>query len=59
MKKLILAGLVALGTWGVIAATPAPAVAAGACDNVRCMACPEGTYWAPIPKDCCRCLPVE
>lgn len=57
MKKLILAGLVALGTWGVIAAAPAPAVAAGACDNVRCMACPEGTVWAPKPGDCCRCIP--
>jgi hypothetical protein len=56
MKKLILAGVIALGAWG-ITLIPAPAQAAN-CDNVRCMACPAGTVWSPTPHDCCRCVPV-
>jgi len=56
MKKIILAGVIALGAWG-ITLIPAPAQA-GNCDNVRCMACPAGTVWSPVPNDCCRCVPV-
>jgi len=56
MKKIILAGVIALGAWG-ITLIPTPAQA-GNCDNVRCMACPAGTVWSPIPSDCCRCVPV-
>jgi hypothetical protein len=57
VKKLILAGLVALGTWG-ISLIPAPAVADDPCAGVRCMACPEGFVLAPKPHDCCRCVPI-
>jgi hypothetical protein len=58
MKKLILAGLVALGTWGVLS-VPVPAAAAPPqCDLVRCMECPAGTVLAPTGNDCCRCKPV-
>jgi hypothetical protein len=56
MKKLILAGLVALGTVGVVATTTATEVPK-ACQTVRCTACPEGTHWDPRPNDCCRCVP--
>ncbi|HKV07735.1 MAG TPA: hypothetical protein VJ725_06340 [Thermoanaerobaculia bacterium] len=57
MKRLILAGLVALGAWGILAVAPAPATADDPCANVRCMECPTGYHWAPKPNDCCRCLP--
>jgi hypothetical protein len=58
MKKLILAGLVTLGTWGVLS-VPVPAAAAPPqCDLVRCMECPAGTVLAPTGNDCCRCKPV-
>jgi hypothetical protein len=59
MKKLILAGLVALGTWGVLS-VPAPATAqpGGPCAGVRCMECPAGTVLAPTGSDCCRCKPI-
>ena len=56
MKRIILAGLVALGTWGtanVVTATEVPQ----ACWSVRCAACPDGTVWSPKPNDCCRCVP--
>ncbi len=56
MKKLILAGLVILGTWG-ITLIPTPA-SAGNCDGVRCMACPAGTVFSPTGNNCCRCVPV-
>lgn len=57
MKKLILAGLVALGTWGILS-VPAPAAANVDCSLVRCEACPAGTVHAPTGNDCCRCRPV-
>jgi hypothetical protein len=55
MKKLILAGLIALGTWGVLTVAPAPANAID-CSLVRCMACPEGYVFSPTPGNCCRCV---
>jgi hypothetical protein len=56
MKKLMLAGLVALGAWG-ITLIPTPA-SAGNCDGVRCMECPAGTVFSPTPNNCCRCVPA-
>jgi len=56
MKKLILAGLVALGTWGVMATTPAQADPPD-CSVVLCAPCPAGTVASPVPGNCCRCLP--
>lgn len=56
MKKLILAGLIACGTWGVVVAVPAT-VEATDCSTVRCAECPAGTVWSPKPNDCCRCVP--
>jgi hypothetical protein len=58
MKKLMLAGLVALGTFGALSVAPAPATANIDCSLVRCMACPDGTVLAPTGNDCCRCKPV-
>jgi hypothetical protein len=56
MKKLILAGLVAFGTWGALSVAPAPAAAANVdCSLVRCAGCPEGYVLAPTGNDCCRC----
>ncbi len=56
MKRIILAGLLALGTWGVANVATATEVPK-ACFTVRCTACPEGTVWSPKPYDCCRCVP--
>ena len=55
MKRLILAGLVLAGAWGV-AEMSTPAQAAN-CDNVRCMACPTGQHPKLTPPDCCTCVP--
>jgi hypothetical protein len=56
MKKLILAGLIALGTWGILTVTPAPVTAQPIdCSFVKCPACPEGTVFSPTPGNCCRC----
>lgn len=57
VKQLILALALVLGAAAALELAPSTAAAAGPCDNVRCMACPAGTHWAPIPQDCCRCLP--
>lgn len=59
MKRLILAGLVALGTFGAVQAT-VPAANANHidCSTVRCMACPEGQVFSPTPHNCCRCVPA-
>jgi hypothetical protein len=56
MKRIILAGLVALGTWGIANVATATEVPK-ACFTVRCTACPEGTVWSPKSYDCCRCVP--
>ena len=57
VRKLVLAlALVAGAAVAALSLSPAQA-AGGACDNVRCAACPDGTHWAPIPSNCCRCLP--
>jgi hypothetical protein len=57
MKKLILAGLVALSTWGVIATTPAQADPPQDCSLVLCLTCPPGTVASPTKHNCCRCVP--
>lgn len=57
MKKLILAGLVAFGTFGALSVAPVPAAAID-CSLVRCMACPEGQVLSPTPGNCCRCRPA-
>ena len=61
MKKLILAGLVALGTFTTIQLSAPEANAQGGglghCAAVTCLVCPEGTVAAPTPRDCCRCVP--
>lgn len=59
MKKLMLAGLVALGTLGVLSVAPAPATANIDCSLVRCMACPEGKVLSPTGNNCCRCVPEK
>ena len=59
MKRLILAGLVALGTFCTVQATAQAASAPRVdCSTVRCMACPEGQVFSPTPHNCCRCLPA-
>jgi hypothetical protein len=56
MKKLMLAGLVALGTFGVLSVAPAPAAANIDCSLVRCMECPAGQVLSPTGNNCCRCV---
>jgi len=59
MKRLILAGLVALGTFCTIqAAAPTASANHIDCSLVRCMACPEGQVLSPTPHNCCRCIPA-
>jgi hypothetical protein len=58
MKRIILAGLVSLGAFfAVQASVPEAQAGPKSCAHVRCMACPEGYHLAPLPNDCCRCLP--
>ena len=59
MKRLILAGLVSLGALFAVQVSAPEAKAAGKCDGVRCMACPEGYVLAPTGNDCCRCVPIH
>lgn len=56
MKRLILAGIVLAGTFGVNQLTLTQASAQPVdCSLVRCMECPTGTVLSPTPTDCCRC----
>jgi hypothetical protein len=56
MKKLILAGLVLAGSFGVAQLSVPQAAAANIdCSLVRCEACPPGTVLSPTGSDCCRC----
>jgi hypothetical protein len=59
MKRLLLAGLVAVGALASVQAT-VPAANANHidCSTVRCMACPEGQVFSPTPHNCCRCIPA-
>jgi hypothetical protein len=59
MKRLILAGIVTVGALVAVQATTPAASAAGNCDGVRCMACPEGYVLSPTGNDCCRCVPIK
>lgn len=60
MKRIILAGLVSLGAlFAVQVSAPQVNAAPNRCDGVRCIACPEGYYFAPTGNDCCRCLPIN
>jgi hypothetical protein len=56
MKRIILAGLVSLAALFATQIS-APKAEAANCDAVRCMECPVGYHLAPIPSNCCRCLP--
>lgn len=59
MKRLILAGLVALGMFTTIQlSAPQANAQAGPpnCAAVLCLPCPEGTIAAPTPGNCCRCV---
>lgn len=59
MKRLILAGLVAVGAFTAIQTT-VPAANANHidCSLVRCEGCPEGYVFSPTPHNCCRCIPA-
>jgi len=56
MKRLILAGLVLAGAFGVAQVPTASAQVD--CSLVRCEACPTGYVLAPTGTDCCRCKKV-
>lgn len=58
MRKLILACLVTLGAWGVVALPPANADRPIDCALVRCLPCPEGFRLLLKPNNCCRCVPI-
>jgi hypothetical protein len=56
MKRLILLGLVLLGSWGAVELTT-PSVQAETICTVKCPPCPDG--WVPAPPNggqCCRCV---
>jgi len=56
MKRMILAGLVLAGTFGVTQlAVPEASAQQVDCSLVRCAACPPGTVLSPTGNDCCRC----
>jgi hypothetical protein len=58
MKRMMLAGLVLLGAWGIIASTPpASADRPTSCAAVLCAPCPEGFRLLLKPNNCCRCVP--
>ena len=54
MKRMILAGLVLAGAFGV-AQVPTATAQPIDCSLVRCEACPAGQVLSPTPNDCCRC----
>lgn len=56
MKRLILAGVVAMGAIFAVQAAVPTADAFVDCSTVRCMACPEGYTFSPTPNNCCRCI---
>ena len=58
MKRLILAGLMALGMFTTIqvSAPQANAQDLSHCAAVLCLQCPEGYTAAPTPGNCCRCV---
>ena len=59
MKRLLLAGLVAMGAFASIQATvPAANANHVDCSLVRCMACPDGYVLSPTHNDCCRCVKI-
>lgn len=57
MKRLILAGLVALAAFAAVEIT-APKVYAEDCSVVLCLTCPEGYVASPTPGNCCRCVRI-
>jgi hypothetical protein len=57
MKRLILAGIVALAAFGAVEMTTPLAEANPAqCLTVRCGLCPEGQELSPVGSNCCRCI---
>lgn len=58
MRRLILAGLVTLGAWGLASLPPASAAPPADCALVRCLPCPEGFRLLLKPNNCCRCVPI-
>ena len=58
MRRLILAGLVTLGAWGLTSLPPASADPPIDCALVRCLPCPEGFRLLMKPNNCCRCVPI-
>lgn len=57
MKRLILAGLVALAAFAAVEIT-APKAYAEDCSVVLCLTCPEGYVLSPTPGNCCRCVRI-
>jgi hypothetical protein len=58
MRRLILAGLVTLGAWGLTSLPPVSADPPLDCALVRCLPCPEGFRLLLKPNNCCRCVPI-
>lgn len=58
MRRWMLAGLVALGCWGLTSLPPANAAPPIDCALVRCAPCPEGFRLLFKPNNCCRCVPI-
>ena len=58
MRRLMLAGLVTLGCWGLASLPAANADPPTDCAVVRCAPCPEGFRILFKPNNCCRCVPI-
>lgn len=59
MRRLILAGLVSLGAWGLtLLPSSVSADPPIDCALVRCLPCPEGFRLLMKPNNCCRCVPI-
>jgi hypothetical protein len=57
MKRLILAGAVTLGVWGLVSLPSVQAAPPTPCIAVLCQPCPEGFRLLFKPNNCCRCVP--
>jgi hypothetical protein len=58
MRRLVLAGLVTLGAWGLVSLPSVSVAQPIDCAVVRCAPCPEGFRLLFKPNNCCRCVPI-
>jgi hypothetical protein len=57
MRRLVLAGLLTLGTLGLVSLPPVEADPPTDCSAVTCLVCPEGERPLGKAPNCCLCVP--